>query len=242
MNLLDVENLVAGHGLLTAVRDFSFSVAEGTALAVIGANGAGKTTLLRTMSGVHRAQSGCVRLAGRDISAMAAPKRVAVGIAMVPEGRRLFGDMTVRENLQVAGEHGRKGPWNLDRVIEALPALEPVMDRPADVLSGGQRQAAAIGRALMCNPRVLLLDEVSLGLSPVAVDSLYRSLALLRDAGATMVFVEQDLDRALAFADRIVCMLEGRIALEGRPERLDRSAITAAYFGLDERAGEGVHD
>lgn len=232
MNLLDVENLIAGHGLLTAVRNVSFGVAEGSALAVVGANGAGKTTLFRTISGVHRAQSGRVLLDGRDASAFGAPKRVAAGIAMVPEGRRLFGDMTVRENLQVAGEHGRDGPWNLGRVIEALPALEPIMDRPAGVLSGGQRQSVAIGRALMCNPSVLLLDEVSLGLSPIAVEGVYRSLAQLRDAGATMVLVEQDLDRALAFADHIVCMLEGRIVLAGAPGDVTRDAITAAYFGL----------
>jgi branched-chain amino acid transport system ATP-binding protein len=238
MNLLDVENLVAGHGLLTAVRGVSFGVAEGSALAVVGANGAGKTTLFRAISGVHRAQSGRVLLAGRDVSALTAPKRVAAGIAMVPEGRRLFGDMTVRENLQVAGEHGRDGDWNLGRVLEALPALEPIMDKPAELLSGGQRQAVAIGRALMCNPSVLLLDEVSLGLSPIAVDGLYRSLAQLRDTGATMVLVEQDLDRALAFADRIICMLEGRIVLEGQPGDLTRGDITAAYFGLGARAGE----
>lgn len=232
MNLLDVENLVAGHGLLTAVRHVSFGVAEGAALAVVGANGAGKTTLFRTISGVHRAQSGRVLLAGRDVSAFSAPKRVAAGIAMVPEGRRLFADMTVRENLQVASENGRDGPWNLGRVLEALPALAPIMDRPAGVLSGGQRQAVAIGRALMCNPSVLLLDEVSLGLSPIAIEGVYRSLAQLREAGATMVLVEQDLDRALAFADHIVCMLEGRIVLAGAPGDVTRDAITAAYFGL----------
>lgn len=238
MNLLDIDNLVAGYGLLTAVRDLSFGVAEGSALAVVGANGAGKTTLFRTISGVHRAQSGSVRLAGRDVSGLTAPKRVAAGIAMVPEGRRLFGDMTVRENLQVAGENGREGSWNLSRVVEALPALAPIMDRPAGVLSGGQRQAVAIGRALMCNPSVLLLDEVSLGLSPIAVEGVYRSLSQLRDAGTTMVLVEQDLDRALAFADRIVCMLEGRIVLEGAPGAVTRDDVTAAYFGLDATSEE----
>ena len=238
MNLLDVESLVAGHGLLTAVRHVSFGVAEGAALAVVGANGAGKTTLFRTISGVHRAQSGRVLLAGDDVSALSAPKRVAAGIAMVPEGRRLFGDMSVRENLQVAGEHGRAGPWNLGRVVEALPALAPIMDRPAGVLSGGQRQAVAIGRALMCNPSVLLLDEVSLGLSPIAGEGVYRSLSQLRDAGTTMVLVEQDLDRALAFADRIVCMLEGRIVLEGESGAVTRADVTAAYFGLDATSEE----
>ncbi len=233
MNALEVENLVAGHGLLTAVRGVSFQVPEGSALAVVGANGAGKTTLFRTIAGVHRAETGRVLLAGRDVGALGAPRRVAAGLAMVPEGRRLFGDMTVLENLRVAGDHGRAGQWTLDTVLDALPALKPLLHRPAEVLSGGQRQAAAIGRSLMCNPSVLLLDEVSLGLSPVAVDSLYQSLALLRGAGTTMVLVEQDLDRILGFADRIVCMLEGRIVLEGAARALGRDDITAAYFGLE---------
>jgi branched-chain amino acid transport system ATP-binding protein len=232
VSLLSAEGLVARHGLLAAVRGVSFAVGSGAAIAVVGANGAGKTTLFRTLAGVHRLQAGRIHLDGRDLTALTAPARVAAGIALVPEGRRLFGDMTVRENLQVAGDHGRSGEWNVDTVLDALPVLKPLLERPADVLSGGQRQAAAIGRALMTNPRVLLLDEVSLGLSPIAVDGLYEALARLRQAGTTMVLVEQDLDRALAFADRILCMLEGRIVLEGRPADLERSKITAAYFGL----------
>ena len=238
MNALEVENLAAGHGLLMAVRGVSFRVPEGSALAVVGANGAGKTTLFRTIAGAHRAEKGRVLLAGQDVGALSAPKRVAAGIAMVPEGRRLFGDMTVLENLRVAGEHGRAGEWTLDTVLDALPTLKPLLHRPAEVLSGGQRQAAAIGRSLMCNPKVLLLDEVSLGLSPVAVDGLYQSLALLRSAGITMVVVEQDLDRILGFADRVVCMLEGRIVLDGAARALARDDITAAYFGLEAVAGE----
>lgn len=237
MSLLAIENLVAAHGLLPAVRGVSFTVGEGAAIAVVGANGAGKTTLFRAIAGAHRAEAGRVVLDGEDITAHSAPKRVAAGIALVPEGRRLFGDMTVRENLQVAGDHGRAGQWTLDTVLDALPVLKSLLDRPADVLSGGQRQTAAIGRSLMCNPRVLLLDEVSLGLSPVAVGGLYQSLALLRRAGTTMVLVEQDLDRALGFADRVLCMLEGAVALEGAPAALARADITAAYFGL--AAAEG---
>ncbi|HHZ10554.1 MAG TPA: ABC transporter ATP-binding protein [Rhizobiales bacterium] len=237
MSLLSVENLVAAHGLLTAVRGVSFAVDEGAAIAVVGANGAGKTTLLRAISGVHRIESGRIVLDGIDLTRSNAPKRVAAGVAMVPEGRRLFGDMTVRENLLLAGEYGRAGRWTLDAVLDAFPALKPLLDRPADVLSGGQRQAAAIGRSLMCNPRILLLDEVSLGLSPIAVDGLYQSLALLRRAGTTIVLVEQDLDRALGFADRILCMLEGGIALEGEPAALSRADITAAYFGLARAKG-----
>jgi branched-chain amino acid transport system ATP-binding protein len=233
MSLLAADGIVARHGLLAAVRGVSLAVSKGAAVAVVGANGAGKTTLLRALAGVHRIESGRISLDGSDVTALAAPARVAAGIALVPEGRRLFGDMTVRENLLVAGDHGRRGAWTLDTVLDALPALKPLLDRPAEILSGGQRQAAAIGRGLMSNPRVLLLDEVSLGLSPVAVDGLYEALAGLRRAGATMLLVEQDLDRALAFADHMLCMLEGRIVLEGPPGRPDRAAITAAYFGLN---------
>ena len=234
MRLLEVENLTACHGLLTAVRNLSLSVGHGEALAVIGANGAGKTTLFRSIAGVHPLASGQVRLSGRDVSALKASQRVAAGIAMVPEGRRLFGDMSVRENLLIAGENGRPGKWTMDSVLDALPALKPLLGVPADGLSGGQRQAVAIGRALMSNPEILLLDEVSLGLSPVAVDGLYASLDLLRASGTTMVLVEQDLDRALGFADRVICMLEGRIMLEGAPHALARSDITDAYFGFTE--------
>lgn len=239
MNLLEVGNVVARHGLLTAVRQVTLNVEEGEAIAIIGANGAGKTTLFRTIAGVHRADAGVVRLAGADVTELRAPQRVAAGIAMVPEGRRLFGDMTVRENLQIAGENGRRGDWTIDTVLEAFPDVKRLLPLPADALSGGQRQAVAIGRALMSNPRVLLLDEVSLGLSPIAAEHLYLSLAALKGS-MTMVVVEQDLDRALGFADRIMCMLEGRVMLEGRPGAFERAQITAAYFGFDE-SHQGEH-
>jgi branched-chain amino acid transport system ATP-binding protein len=233
MTMLVVDNLVAGHGLLTAVRNVSFSVEPGEVLGVIGANGAGKTTLFRTLAGVHAATSGSIALDGTDVTALAPFRRVASGIAMVPEGRRLFVDMTVRENLLVAGENGRSGAWTLDNVVAALPALAPLLNVVTGGLSGGQRQAIAIGRALMSNPKVLLLDEVSLGLSPVAIEGLYEQLAGLKGRGDTaMLVVEQDLDRAMAFSDRVICLLEGRIALEGRPQALGKQAITEAYFGL----------
>ena len=231
--MLSVRNLVAGHGLLTAVRDVSFDVRAGEVLGIIGANGAGKTTLFRTLSGVHPANSGTIVLDGADVTALAPFRRVASGIAMVPEGRRLFIDMTVRENLQVAGENGRAGVWTLESVLAALPVLAPLLNVVTGGLSGGQRQAVAIGRALMSNPKVLLLDEVSLGLSPVAIEGLYEQLAGLRGRGDTaMIVVEQDLDRAMAFSDRVICLLEGRIVLEGKPDALGKPAITEAYFGL----------
>jgi branched-chain amino acid transport system ATP-binding protein len=232
--LLEVQALRAAHGQLVAVRELSFRLAHGEVVALIGANGAGKTTLLRCLAGVHPAAAGRVLLAGQDITALPAHQRVRRGLAMVPEGRRLFGDMSVRENLRVAGDHGRAGEWTLHKVLDALPALAPIVDRPAAALSGGQRQAAAIGRALMANPDVLLLDEVSLGLSPLAVEEVYRNLATLRAAGRTsLLLVEQDLSRALAFADRVLCLREGRIVLQGEAETLTREAVTEAYFGVE---------
>jgi branched-chain amino acid transport system ATP-binding protein len=240
--MLEVENVVARHGLLTAVRDVSLNVGKGEVLAVIGANGAGKTTLVRSLTGVHANMTGRIRLDGTEISTWSPAKRVAAGLAMVPEGRRLFLDMTVRENLQVAGENGRKGRWNLERVLAALPSLRQILNSLAGNLSGGQRQAVAIGRALMTSPDIVLLDEVSLGLSPIAIGGLYESLQVLKQEGETaIVIVEQDLVRATAFADRIICLLEGRVVLEGRAADLDHDQITRAYFGLDTMAGEGVH-
>jgi branched-chain amino acid transport system ATP-binding protein len=239
VSLLAVENLDARHGLLQAVRDVSFALAEGEILALVGANGAGKTTLLRTIAGAHRAAGGRVLFDGNDVSALRANRRSHLGIALVPEGRRLFGGLTVEENLQVAGASGRPGQWNIKTVLEAFPMLAPILKRRSGVLSGGQQQATAIGRALMTNPRVLLLDEVSLGLSPVAVQTVYESLQTVIAGGATIVLVEQDLSRALAIASRVACMLEGRIALEGKASEVTREEVTQAYFGL-RRAERGA--
>lgn len=231
---LEIRGLAARHGELLAVRGVTLQLARGEAVALVGANGAGKSTLLRTMAGVHAAAGGQVVLHGKDISAWAAHERVRMGLALVPEGRRLFGDMTVRENLLIAGENGRPGHWTVATVLEALPALRPITGSLAHALSGGQRQAVAIGRALMANPDVLLLDEVSLGLSPVAVQTVYDNLAALRrQGGTTLLLVEQDLGRALAFTDRVLCMREGAVVLEGRSAALSRAEITQAYFGLE---------
>ncbi len=227
--ILAVERLEARHGLLVAVRDVSLSVDEGETLALVGANGAGKTTLLLTIAGAHRPAAGRVLFDGRDVTRVSAHDRVRRGIALVPEGRRLFPDLTVEENLLVAS---RKGPWNTRAVYDAFPLLEPHRRQKAGTLSGGEQQATAIGRALMTNPRVLLLDEVSLGLAPVVVDRVYESLQGLIERGVTLVLVEQDLGRALRVATRVACMLEGRVVLEGTPAELTRERVTEAYFGL----------
>lgn len=231
MSALVLEAVVGRHGLLQAVKGVSLSLDAGAVLAIIGANGAGKTTLLRMIAGLHPLAEGDIRLSGTSVAAMPAHERVRAGIAMSPEGRRLFGDMTVRENIQIAAENGRRGDWTLATVCDAFPQITPLLDRPAGGLSGGQRQAVAIGRALVANPSVLLLDEVSLGLSPAAVEGVYHSLEALRGT-MTMVVVEQDLTRAMAFAGRLICMAEGVLELDGAPGTFTRAEITDAYFGI----------
>jgi len=215
----------------------SLDIAEGETVALVGANGAGKTTLLRTIAGAHSPHAGTITFDGADITRVPTYKRVSLGIALVPEGRKLFPDLTVEENLLVAGKHARPGRWDVAAVVEAFPLLAPLLGKRASALSGGEQQATAIGRALMTNPRLLLLDEVSLGLAPVAVDLLYDSLQRLIAEGATVLLVEQDLTRAMSTAGRVVCMLEGRLVLDGRAESFSRDEVTAAYFGLHRRDG-----
>jgi len=231
VTLLQVEALDCRYGLLQAVRDVSFDIAQGETVALIGANGAGKTTLLRAIAGAHRPAAGRVSFDGVDITHLPAHRRVALGIALVPEGRRLFPSLTVEENLRVASSR-RRGRWTVDTVLDVFPLLKPRRHMPAATLSGGEQQAVAIGRALMSNPRLLLLDEVSLGLAPVVVDSVYRSLGDVIREGATVLLVEQDLTRALQVAGRVVCMLEGRVVLRGEAASLDRDRVVGAYFGL----------
>ena len=238
MTVLALDRLNLHHGLLHAVRDLSLNIGKSDVVALVGANGAGKTTLLRAIAGAHRPSSGMIRLDGSDITAIPAHRRVGLGVALVPEGRRLFAQMTVEENLLLGRSAARPGPWSIDKVIETFPNLAARRKARAGTLSGGEQQATAIGRALMSNPAVLLLDEVSLGLSPLAVDRLYTSLTGLMRSGTTIVLVEQDLSRALSVATRIVCMLEGRVVLEGPAAGLDRAQITAAYFGLDRQKVE----
>ena len=236
--LLRAENLTAGYGDFQALFDIDVEVAEGETLAIIGANGAGKTTFLRTIAGLVPAWSGTLEFAGENLVPIPAHKRVNQGIAMVPEGRLLFPSLNVRENLLVGGHGRRPGDWTVDRVVEVFPLLERLLDRPSDVLSGGEKQAVAIGRALMANPRLILLDEVSLGLAPVVVKQVYAALPAITARGTTVLVVEQDIGQALAVADRVACLLEGRVSLEGSPGELERSQITAAYFGMEMSGGD----
>ncbi len=232
MTLLKVEELDCRYGLLQAVRGVSFEVAQGEIVALIGANGAGKTTLLRAIAGAHRPHAGKVSFDGEDVTRVPTHRRVARGIALVPEGRRLFPTLTVEENLRVAAAGNRRGRWNVQAVLDSFPLLQARRNLAAANLSGGEQQAVAIGRALMSNPRLLLLDEVSLGLAPVVVEAVYKSLANVISEGATVVLVEQDLTRALRVAGRVICLLEGRVVLEGEARSLDRDRMVNAYFGL----------
>ena len=229
--LLEVHGLSAGYGDFQALFGIDLEVDEHETVAVIGANGAGKSTLLNTVAGLVRTSGGTVRFAGEDLLAVPSHRRVGRGVALVPEGRRLFPSLTVEENLLVGGHARRPGRWDVDRVLDVFPLVRPLLRRPADVLSGGERQAVAIGRALMANPRLLLFDEVSLGLAPIVVKQLYAALPAVVAGGTTVLIVEQDIGQALAVADRVVCLLEGRVSLEGRPGDLDRFRITEAYFG-----------
>lgn len=233
MSLLKISNLDATHGLLKAVSDFSLTIEDGEKIALVGANGAGKTTLLRTLAGVHPVAAGKIEFDGHDISNQVAHKRTSAGLSLVPEGRRLFSSMTVAENLLIAESANRRGMWNMETVLDALPQLKQKLNAMAGTLSGGQQQAVAIGRALMANPKLLLLDEVSLGLSPVAVQSVYDSLEKLFESKTALVLVEQDLKRAMQAADRIVCMLEGKIVAIGKSDEMSREEILNHYFGHD---------
>jgi branched-chain amino acid transport system ATP-binding protein len=232
MTLLEVDRVASFYGDFQALFDVSVRVDEGETVAVIGANGAGKSTLLRTVVGLMGRTQGRVAFDGRPLDGVPTHRRLGLGIAMVPEGRRIFPSLTVQENLMVGAVRGRAGRWDLDAVLELFPALADKRRRPGDLLSGGEQQMLAIGRALMANPRLLLLDELSLGLAPLVVRRIYQTLPEVTAAGATVVVVEQDIGQALATADRVYCLLEGRVALQGRPGDLTRERLTAAYFGL----------
>ncbi|MGO4852812.1 ABC transporter ATP-binding protein [Phaeovulum sp. W22_SRMD_FR3] len=238
MTILSVTDLDVRYGQFRAVRGVSFDLQKGEVVALIGANGAGKTTLLRALAGANRIHAGSVHLHGADITASPSHQRVAAGLALVPEGRRLFLDMTVTENLMLGRTAGRPGDWTVERVFETFPNLIKRRHAATGTMSGGEQQATAIGRALMSNPDVLILDEVSLGLSPLVVDQVYASLGGLLKTGTTVILVEQDLSRAMAVADRVICMLEGRVQLDSRTAATSREAITRAYFGT---APQGEH-
>ena len=231
MSLLEIRNLDAFYGDFQALFGLDFDLDEHETVAAIGANGAGKTTLLRAITGMVEATSEALVYRGDSIQSREAADIVALGIAMVPEGRRLFPSLSVEENLIIGGHSGRPGSWSLERVYELFPALRNRRSVPGTALSGGEQQMTAIGRALMSNPDLILFDELSLGLAPVVVGEIYEVLPAIKAEGTAMVVVEQDINRALEVADRVYCLQEGRLALTGAPASLTRDRIAAAYFG-----------
>lgn len=232
--LLEVRKLTAHYGDFQALFGIDLTLEQGRTVAIIGANGAGKTTLMRALTGIVNVTAGAITLNGRDITRIPAPDRLVAGIAMVPEGRRLFPSLSVEENLRI-GAHARTGNrfWTLDRIFGLFPVLKERRSNPSTALSGGQQQMVAIGRALMSNPQVLLCDELSLGLAPVVIREIYDAFPMIRESGTSIVMVEQDIGQALKVADQVHCMMEGRITLSGPPADLSREAIHDAYFGMN---------
>jgi branched-chain amino acid transport system ATP-binding protein len=230
--LLAVRAIDAFYGDFQALFGVSLRVEPGQVVAVIGANGAGKSTLLRTIAGLMHPRGGEIVFDGEQIGALPAFDVVKRGIALVPEGRRLFPSLTVEENLMIGAQARRAGPWNLKRIYDLFPVLAERRHLPAPSLSGGQQQMGAIARALMSNPRLLLCDEISLGLAPIIVRDIYARLPEIVGEGLSLVIVEQDIMQALGAAQHVYCLQEGRVALSGTTGTVTRESISAAYFGV----------
>jgi branched-chain amino acid transport system ATP-binding protein len=232
MPLLETRNLTAFYGDFQALYGIDTTLEQGETIAIIGANGAGKSTFLKAIAGLIHATADSIVLDGTPIGARATADIVKLGIALVPEGRRLFPSLTIEENLKIGGYGNQaKGAWTLDRVYSLFPILRERRSSAPSTLSGGQQQMAAIGRALMSNPRILLCDEISLGLAPIIIADIYAALPQIKADGTSIVLVEQDIVQAMKVADRLYCFQEGRLSLAGRPKDLTRDSIHRAYFG-----------
>lgn len=230
--VLETVVLDAFYGDFQALFGINFSVNEGETVAIVGANGAGKSTLLKSITGLINNTGSSIVFNGKDIGDWSANKIAAQGIALVPEGRQLFQSLSVEENLLLGATVARSGPWNIKSVYDLFPVLKERRKHGATQLSGGQQQMVAIGRALMSNPDVILFDEISLGLAPIIINSIYEKLSEIIDQGTTIVLIEQDISRALEAASRVYCLQEGRVKLEGYASELNRDQITEAYFGV----------
>ena len=241
MKLLTVSGLNAYYGDFQALYGVSLEAGEGEAIAVIGANGAGKSTLLNTIAGNLASRGDAIHFAGEGICSLPPWQIVARGIALVPEGRRLFPSLTVEENLRMGAYSRSRDAHTLDEIYEIFPQLRPRARQSALLLSGGEQQMVAIGRALISRPRLLMCDELSLGLAPKIVGEIYETLELIRKRGVTLIIVEQNVRQAMAFADRVYCLQEGRVSLEGISSQLHPDQVSRAYFGLQQNqsAGEG---
>jgi branched-chain amino acid transport system ATP-binding protein len=231
-SLLDVSDLSVFYGQFRALSGVSLRVDEGEIVSIIGANAAGKSSLLKAIVGQVPRIEGAIRFDGRDLAGVPTAAIVAAGIALVPEGRRLFPSLTVEENLDIGWQIGRKGRIDHAAVYGYFPILSEKRRQRASELSGGQQQMVALGRALLANPRLLLCDEISLGLAPVIIDDLYRILPAIRASGVAIMLVEQDNTRSLGVADRFYCLLEGRVNLTGKPPETTRETVVKHYFGV----------
>lgn len=232
MKLLEIHKLSARYGDFQALFDIDLHACQGEAIAIIGSNGAGKSTLLQSIAGVVPVANESIRFDGMPVGGLHAWDVVSMGIALVPEGRRLFSSLTVEENLQMGAYAGNKGEWTLDTVYDLFPRLRERRHQTACTLSGGEQQMVAIGRALMSSPRLLMCDELSLGLAPIIIGQIYETLAKIKERGTTMLLVEQDIRQAMAISDRLYCLQAGRVSLEGRPGELTQDQISRAYFGV----------
>lgn len=230
--MLRAQGITAAYGDAQALFGIDFLMSVGEIVALIGANGAGKSTFLKTITGLLPLRSGELEFEGQSLRSLDAADIVKLGIAMVPEGRRLFPSLTVEENLLMGALSGRKGSWNLSRVFQLFPILKEKRNVPSTSLSGGQQQMVAIGRALMSNPRLLLCDEISLGLAPVVIREIYSALPSIMEEGMSLLIVEQDVQLAMQASSRVVCLQEGLVSLEGKSSELSRDQISKAYFGL----------
>jgi branched-chain amino acid transport system ATP-binding protein len=230
--LLETRGLTAFYGDSQALFGIDFRIEPGETVAIIGSNGAGKSTLLKSIIGLVRPASGAIYFDGKAIAGNPVYRIVAQGISMVPEGRHLFSSLSVEENLSVGACSKRSGPWNLEAVYAVFPMLKEKRNVAATALSGGQQQMVAIGRGLMANPRLLLCDEISLGLAPLMVKGIYAQLERISANGTTLIVVEQDIRQAMTVSDRVYCIREGRVVLEGRAPDLGREEVTKAYFGV----------
>jgi branched-chain amino acid transport system ATP-binding protein len=230
--LLSTHALQAFYGDAQALFGIDFELAQGELVAMIGANGAGKSTFLKSLAGLVQAKTDAVRFKGQAIGGLPPGEIVRRGLALVPEGRRLFPSLSVEENLLMGGHAGRAGPWNLQRLYQLFPILQEKRSQPGTSLSGGQQQMAALGRALMSNPDVLLCDELSLGLAPIVIREIYQAMPTITAEGMSVVIVEQDVAMAQQVSQRIYCLQEGRVSLQGPSQTLTREQISMAYFGV----------
>lgn len=233
MSLLSVQDIEVFYGEFQALFGVSMSVDKGQTVAIIGANGAGKSTLMRAIAGQLIPKTGDIIYKGTSTGKKTAYEMNRLGIAMIPEGRKIFPSLTIEENLQIGGYANRSGEWTLEKVYDVFPILKERRNNSGTALSGGQQQMLAIGRALMSNPDLVLMDEISLGLAPIIVKQMYEVVTEIAASGMTIVLVEQDVNRGLKAADHVYCMLEGKVSLSGKPSEFSQEEISKAYFGID---------